>query len=59
LGVLNSLAQYPHWFVVACAAVAAALLLWLILKLVKAVLWIVLLGALVVGAAAAVWMFLH
>jgi hypothetical protein len=53
------LAQYPHWFVVACAAVAAALLLWLIVKLLKAVLWIVLFGVLVVGVAAAVWMFLH
>ena len=57
--MLNSLSQYPHWFVVACAAVAAALLLWLILKLVKAVLWIVLFGVLAVGAVAAVWMFLR
>jgi hypothetical protein len=59
LGVFQSLAQYPHWFVVGCAAVAAVVLLWLALKLVKAVVWILLFAVLIVGGAAAVWMFLR
>ena len=57
--MFQSLAQYPHWFVVACAAVAAAALLWLVMKLVKAVLWIMIFGVLIVGGAAAVWMLLR
>jgi len=57
--VLQSLSQYPHWFVVACAAVAAAALLWLIMKLVKVVLWILLFGVLLVGGVAALWMLLR
>jgi len=57
--VLRSLSQYPPWFVVACATVAAAALLWLIMKLVKVVLWILLIGVLVVGSATAVWMLLR
>ncbi len=58
-GVLNSLAQYPHWFVVACATVAAALVLWLLIKLIKAALWMLFFGIVIVGAVAAVWMFLR
>jgi len=59
VGVFQSLAQYPHWFVVGCAAVAAVALLWLVLKLMKAVIWILLFGVLIVGGVAAVWMFLR
>ena len=57
--MFHSLAQYPHWFVVACAVAAAAALLWLVFKLVKAVLWILIFGILIVGGAAAVWMLLN
>jgi type VI protein secretion system component VasF len=43
--MFNSLAQYPHWFVVACAVLAAAVL-WVLLKLLKAALWILFFGLL-------------
>jgi hypothetical protein len=56
-GVFDSLSQYPHWFVVACAAVAAASLLWVLLKLIKAAFWILLVGVLIVAGATAAWLF--
>jgi len=55
--VFDSLSQYPHWFVVACAAVAAASLLWVLLKLIKAAFWILLVGVLIVAGATAAWLF--
>jgi hypothetical protein len=55
--VLDSLSQYPHWFVVACAAVAAAAALWLLLKLLKAAVWILVTGVLIVACATAAWLF--
>jgi hypothetical protein len=56
-GMLDSLAEYPHWFVVACATLAAGALLWLLMKLLKAALWIMIVGILLVGGAAAIWLF--
>jgi len=43
------LAGYPHWLVVACAVVAAAAALWLVLKLIKVALWILFCGIIVVA----------
>jgi hypothetical protein len=56
-GMFNSLAEYPHWFVVACAAVAAAAVLWLLLKLLKAAMWILFIGVVVSAGLVAVWLF--
>jgi len=55
-GMLDSLAEYPHWFVVACAAVAAAAALWLLVKLLKAALWILFVGIVLSAALAALWL---
>jgi len=57
--MLDSLAGYPHWFVVACAALAAAAVLWLIFRLLKLALWMLLIGVLIVGGTAAVWLLLR
>jgi hypothetical protein len=54
--MFNSVAEYPHWFVVACAALAAAFALWIIFKILKAALWILIFGVLVVAGASAVWL---
>jgi uncharacterized membrane protein YjjP (DUF1212 family) len=54
--MINSLAEYPHWFVVVCMALAAAMVLWLIVKLAEAALWILFVGTLVVAASTAVWL---
>ena len=56
-GMFESLSAYPHWFVVACAALAAALVLWILLKLLKAALWILFIGLLIIGAVAAASVF--
>jgi hypothetical protein len=55
--MFESVAEYPHWFVVACAAVAAAAVLWLLVKLLKLALWMLFFGVLVVAGASAVWLF--
>jgi len=57
--MLDSLAEYPHWFVVLCSTLGAAVLLWLLMKLVKAALWMMIAGVLLVGGAAAVWLTLR
>jgi hypothetical protein len=55
--MFESLAEYPHWFVVACTAVAAGAVLWLVLKLLKAALWILFFGIVVAAGLAALWLF--
>jgi hypothetical protein len=54
--MLNSVAEYPHWFVVACTALAAALVLWIIVKLIKAALWFLFFGVIIAAGSAAVWL---
>jgi hypothetical protein len=54
----DPLAGYPHWLVVACAVVLAAVVLWVLLKLVKAALWILFYGIIVVAVLSAVWYFM-
>ncbi len=58
-GVLNSLGEYPHWFVVACAVLASAGVLWLLIRLLKAALWALFICLLVVAVAAAAWLLLR
>jgi hypothetical protein len=57
--MLDSLAGYPHWFVLACAILAGAAVLWVLFKLVKLALWLLFFGILFVGGAAAVWLLLR
>ena len=56
-GMFESLSAYPHGFVVLCAALAAAVVLWVLLKLLKAALWILFFGLVVIGAVAAASVF--
>jgi hypothetical protein len=37
--MLESLNEYPHWFVLTCAFVAAGGILWILVKLLKLALW--------------------
>jgi len=57
--MFESLAEYPHWFVVACAAVAAVAALWLLVRLLKAALWILFTGIVLSAALAVVWLLLR
>jgi len=56
--MLDSLAEYPHWFIVACSVLVAIAVLWVILRLIKAVLWIVLFVVIATGVLSAVWYLL-
>jgi len=51
-------AAYPPWFVLACATVAAVTGLWLLVKLLKWALWLLLVGILVGGAVLVGWALL-
>jgi hypothetical protein len=53
---VDALAQYPDWLVVAGATVAAALALWLLLRLLRLALWLLLFGVLLVGLSSAIWL---
>ena len=53
--LLDSLSQYPRWFVIACATVAVAIAIWIIAKLFKLALWLLLIAVIVGGGAMAFW----
>jgi hypothetical protein len=50
-GMFDSLAGYPHWFVVACVALAALGAVWILAKVLKLAVWMIFLGVLLVAAA--------
>jgi len=37
--MFDSLAEYPHWFVIGCTFVAAGGVLWVLMKLIKMAMW--------------------
>jgi uncharacterized membrane protein YhdT len=57
--VFDSLADYPQWFVVACVTIVAAVLIWLVVKVLKWTLWLLLITVLLVGGAAVVGLLLR
>jgi hypothetical protein len=54
--LLHSLSAYPPWLVAGCAVVAGIFALWLVGKLLKWSLMVIVAGILVLGAAALVWL---
>ncbi len=56
--MLDSLADYPRWFVVACATIVLAVVLWIGMKLLKLALWLLIGTVLVVGLGAAAWLLI-
>jgi hypothetical protein len=54
--LLDSLARYPHWFVAACLTLVAAAGLWILAKLLKWSLYLLIGLVLVGGAVATVWL---
>ena len=55
---LDSLADYPRWFVVACGTIVAAVLIWVVMKLLKLALWLLIATVLVVGLGTAAWLLI-
>jgi uncharacterized membrane protein YjjP (DUF1212 family) len=57
--LLHSLAAYPPWFVAVCAIGAGIFVLWLVGKLLKWSLIVIVAAILILGGAALVWLVLR
>jgi hypothetical protein len=55
---LDSLADYPRWFVVACGTIVAAVLIWGGMKLLKLAMGLLIFAVLVVGLGIAAWLLI-
>ena len=54
--LLDSLAGYPRWFVAACATIVLAVLLWVVAKILKWSLYLLIALVVIAGVAATVWL---
>jgi len=50
-------ADYPDWLVVAVGTLVASAALWILIKVLRWALWLLVFGVLFCGLAAAVWLF--
>jgi cytochrome c-type biogenesis protein CcmH/NrfG len=57
--VMESLKDYPEWFVVACVTIVVAVAIWVLVKLLKWALWALLIGVLAVGGVTVAWLLLQ
>ena len=57
--LLDSLAGYPHWFVALCLTLVSAAVIWLLAKLLKWSLYLLIALVLIGGAATTVWLVFH
>jgi len=57
--LFNSLADYPRWLVVACLAVVGVLAIYVVVKLLKWSLYLLMAVVLVAGLGLAAWLLLH
>ena len=53
------LSSYPRWLVVLVATLAVALILWIMMKVLKLALWLVLFAVLLGGLGWAGWLLIH
>lgn len=54
--IFDAFAGYPRWLVAACLTIVAALAIWIIAKILKWSLYLLLVLVLIGGAAATVWL---
>ena len=57
--MLDSLAAYPQWFVAACLTVVLAASIWLLAKVLKGMLYLLITIVLVGGASMTAWLLMH
>ena len=57
--LLDSLAGYPHWFVAACVTLVLAAVIWLLAKLLKWGLYLLIALVLAGGIATTIWLLFH
>jgi len=51
-------AGYPQWLVVAVGTLVAVVLIWILIKLLKLALWLLLGSVLIVGLGTAAWLLM-
>jgi hypothetical protein len=51
------MAEYPQWFVITCSVLVVALGLWIVVKLIKVVLWLFVVGVLISAGSYVAWYF--
>lgn len=56
---LESMGEYPRWFVVFCLTVVVAVGLWVLVKVLKWTLYLLIAVVLLGGGAAAVWLLVQ
>ena len=57
--LLDSLADYPRWVVVVCVTIVLAAAIWVVMKLLKWTLWMLLFAVLIIGLGTAAWLMLR
>ena len=57
--ILDSLADYPRWVVVMCVTIVLAAAIWVVMKLLKWTLWMLLFAVLIIGLGTAAWLMLR
>ncbi|MFM9954614.1 MAG: hypothetical protein ACKVVO_11195 [Opitutaceae bacterium] len=57
--MLDSLADYPRWVVVVCVTIVLAAAIWVVMKLLKWTLWMLLFAVLIIGLGTAAWLMLR
>jgi len=57
--MFDSLAEYPHWFVIGCTFVAAGGVLWVLMKLIKMAMWAFFFAIVLVTVLVAAGLLLH
>jgi hypothetical protein len=56
---LDSLGDYPRWLVVAGVTIVVAIAIWILAKVIKWTLWLLLIAVLLVGTGAALWLLVN
>jgi hypothetical protein len=57
--LLDSLAAYPPWFVAACVTIVAAVAIWIIAKILKWSLYLLMVLVVIAGLAGTIWLLLN
>jgi len=57
--LLDAVRDYPRWLVIAGCTVVAAAGIWMLAKVLKWVLWLLLIAVIVAGGATACWLLFH
>jgi len=53
--LVDSVSGYPRWLIIAAATLVAAVLIWVVAKLLEWALWLLLIAVIVGGLAWAAW----